>query len=84
MIFKIHDGEFHAAKDLSFPFSKQFLQSLALITFSMAALMDSGLSVGLNRAMTLPCLSTRNLVKFHLMLVVPRMPFFSAEKTKQM
>ena len=44
---------------------------------SMAPAIFAGVMFGPKRSTTLPCLFTRNLVKFHLMRVVPRMPGFS-------
>ena len=44
----------------------------------MAFWMSSGLVVGANRFTTTPSRLTRNLVKFHLMFLVPRKPPFSA------
>ena len=44
----------------------------------MSPFSDSGESFGANRLITLPSLPTRNLVKFHLIERVPRMPGASA------
>ena len=40
----------------------------------MSLLSDAGESLGAKRLMTLPSLPTRNLVKFHLIVRVPRIP----------
>src|SRR5206468_6187130 len=42
--------------------------------FSISAVIDSGVSFGAKRAMTLPPRSMRNLVKFHLIASVPSNP----------
>src|SRR5436190_11064953 len=41
---------------------------------SMSPRRDSGESLGAKRLITLPSLPTRNLVKFHLIVLVPRIP----------
>ena len=54
------------------------LRGQAASAASMSPLQRSGESFGAKRLMTLPSLPTRNLVKFHLIERVPRMPGASA------
>jgi hypothetical protein len=42
--------------------------------FSISGLMRAGVAAGAKRATTLPVRSTRNLVKFHLIFLVPSRP----------